>query len=72
MSNSPLYKGNGCRECKERHPGCHSDCEKYLAWKQQLSEKKGKILDEYKKRKIVEDFVVMNDTKRKKIGGFIK
>ena len=23
-------QGNPCKECEERHLGCHSDCEKYL------------------------------------------
>ncbi len=27
-----------CKECKERHSGCHSGCEKYKAYKQALYE----------------------------------
>lgn len=26
---------NGCYDCKERHLGCHSNCEKYLKWKKE-------------------------------------
>lgn len=31
---------NGCKGCEERHPNCHSDCERYKAFKEQIQ--KGK------------------------------
>ncbi len=24
-----------CRDCKERHVGCHGECEHYLAWREE-------------------------------------
>ena len=25
-----------CKDCPNRHPACHDQCEKYLAWKAEL------------------------------------
>jgi hypothetical protein len=25
--------GNPCHHCAERHPGCHSECDRYQIWK---------------------------------------
>lgn len=27
-----------CKDCKNRNPGCHDKCEKYLVWKMKLNE----------------------------------
>lgn len=27
-----------CLECKERHPVCHADCEKYLKFREQIDD----------------------------------
>jgi hypothetical protein len=35
---------NPCKDCEERQLGCHSDCEKYLAFYQQNREKNKKQL----------------------------
>ena len=32
-----------CRNCKERHPMCHSDCLKYIKEKKALEEEKERI-----------------------------
>lgn len=29
-----------CRDCTERHPGCHSDCQKYQAFKETVRSNK--------------------------------
>ena len=29
-----------CRDCADRHSGCHSECESYLAEKKRLQEEK--------------------------------
>lgn len=35
-----------CQFCKDkRHLNCHSDCEEYLAWKQEKADTHQKILD---------------------------
>lgn len=38
-------KDNPCRECvpPERHLGCHTFCEAYIEWKEELEELKVKI-----------------------------
>ena len=35
---------NPCKDCEERQLGCHSDCEKYLAFYQQNRQKNKKQL----------------------------
>jgi hypothetical protein len=34
---------NSCRDCTERHIGCHSECEKYKAYCAERAELKAKI-----------------------------
>ena len=31
---------NACRDCEERHPGCHADCAKYQAFREALRSNK--------------------------------
>ena len=31
---------NTCRDCAERHPGCHSDCQEYQAFREDLRSNK--------------------------------
>lgn len=31
---------SGCKDCAERHEGCHSKCERYKAFRKALDEKK--------------------------------
>ena len=35
-----MKQGNTCRDCAERHPGCHSDCAKYQAFREDLRSNK--------------------------------
>lgn len=28
----------GCKDCPDRHVGCHSDCERYLEFRKKLDE----------------------------------
>ena len=39
-----LKMTNPCKDCEERQLGCHSDCEKYLAFYQQNRQKNKKQL----------------------------
>ena len=32
-----------CKDCPDRHYLCHSDCERYLKWKQEHDELQAKI-----------------------------
>lgn len=40
-------KKTPCKGCEERHPGCHADCEGYLAWKAEYQEKQETIKANY-------------------------
>lgn len=35
-----------CKNCKDRHIGCHSECEKYAEFKQDIEDLKEKIRNE--------------------------
>ena len=35
-----MKQGNTCRDCAERHPGCHSDCAKYQEFREALRSSK--------------------------------
>ena len=43
-----LYGNNPCRDCEERHEGCHGKCERYLGWRDEVNKKKDHI---YRSRK---------------------
>lgn len=35
-----------CKDCRERHLGCHSECEKYKAYRETLDSKNAKRKEE--------------------------
>lgn len=37
-------KDNPCKDCPDRHIGCHSGCERYLAWKKYMMNGTAKCL----------------------------
>jgi hypothetical protein len=39
------YPPNPCRDCQDRHVGCHSDCERHLDWQKQKDKEKQKLSD---------------------------
>lgn len=41
---------NPCMNCSERHPLCHSECEKHLAWKAEREKLKSAV--EYERLKM--------------------
>ena len=54
MRNDP----HNCYGCKERHLGCHSDCEKYAAWKARYEEKKFHFYKQRKEESIIHQYEV--------------
>lgn len=40
-----MTSANCCMHCSERHAGCHSQCEKYTAWKREHQERKARELE---------------------------
>lgn len=41
-----LYGENPCKDCEQRRPGCHGDCEQHRQWKEELNSKKTRIYHE--------------------------
>ena len=35
---------NPCRDCKDRHVGCHITCEKHIAWKEEYQARYKEII----------------------------
>lgn len=57
---------NPCLGCTERHLGCHSECEKHIAWKADEQRKKDIITDAKKRIQDVDEYVVRTSEKRKR------
>ena len=52
-----MKPGSTCRDCAERHPGCHSDCAKYQEFREALRSSKlsrygESVIDSYTMEKI--------------------
>lgn len=45
-----------CKDCVDRYINCHSSCEKYKLWRQDMDVVRDKILDEKLKNRRIEDF----------------
>ncbi len=43
----------GCKECKDRHEGCHSSCESYREWKKSYDAKKAIIQSERERQRAI-------------------
>lgn len=52
-----------CLDCEERHPGCHSECEKYLEYRKKLDEARAKY---QKQRETENNYYEARFGKRKK------
>lgn len=53
-----------CLNCKDRHIGCHSECEKYIAFKKEHDTIKEKINHE---KKLISDYYGMKERKYNKL-----
>lgn len=42
-----------CKDCEDRHPGCHGKCEKYAEFKQWREERKKQIEAEKTKMRLL-------------------
>ncbi len=51
---------NGCNGCKERHEGCHGECERYKAWKEERDRKREEIYKQKTSQKILSDYTIEN------------
>ena len=57
----------GCKGCTERHEGCHSHCERYMAFRKELDETKKRIrMENEAKYHLIEQAQKRKDEKRRK------
>ena len=64
--NNMLYRGNPCKECGDRHPGCHGGCEKYKAWREEVDRKKNHIYESRKGAELATSFTLDQIYKQQK------
>ena len=60
---------NDCRDCAERHPHCHSECERYKAFKKDMEVRRAYLHqdEEYQLYREREDIKITKHMKRKGI-----
>lgn len=58
-------KDNPCKDCPDRHIGCHSDCERYLARKKVYDEWNNKVFNERSKSRAVDKYLIDRSIKVK-------
>lgn len=49
-----------CRNCEERRPGCHAECEKYKTWRAAFDADKAEAIKAQEKDVLLNDFTVSN------------
>lgn len=54
-----------CKDCEDRHFGCHSECEKYKLWQTERMEKNRKCREEKTKQCRLDDYACKSMTKMK-------
>lgn len=42
-----MRKNLVCKDCEERHIGCHADCERYIKETEEIREEKNKLWKNY-------------------------
>ena len=58
---------SGCKGCTERHEGCHSQCERYKAFRKKLDEKnERKRLENEAKYSLIEQAQRRKEERRRK------
>lgn len=61
-----ILKQFQCKDCTDRHVGCHSECEKYKAVKEQQNEAYKIMAQQYGRDRMLEDYEVLEKVKNKK------
>jgi len=61
-----ILKQFQCKDCTDRHVGCHAECEKYKAVKEQQNEAYKIMAQQYGKDRMLEDYTVLEKVKNKK------
>lgn len=47
-----------CFDCNERNAECHSGCNKYKAYKDKIEKTKADLMEKFKGRRMIEDFLM--------------
>lgn len=58
-------KDNPCKDCSDRFVGCHSNCERYLAWKKAYDEWSNKVFTERTKSRVLDKYLIDRRLKAK-------
>lgn len=56
----------GCKGCEERHVGCHSTCEIYKAYREELDKEKEARVQAFKERDVLDDYTIRRIEKTRK------
>ena len=51
---------NGCKGCEERHEGCHGECERYKAWKEERDRIREDLYRQKMNEKILSNYTIEN------------
>jgi nitrate/TMAO reductase-like tetraheme cytochrome c subunit len=60
------YTKSSCKGCEERHPGCHTTCEVYKAFREKLDKEKESRIQAQKVNDIMDDYTARRVDKTKK------
>lgn len=55
-----------CKDCTDRHAGCHGTCEKYLSWNKIHDEEKAVIRKAKTENNEYRDYIIKSVMKRRK------
>lgn len=58
-------KDNPCKDCPDRYVDCHSDCERYLTWREAYDEWNRKVFNERSKSRAVDKYLIDRSLKAK-------
>lgn len=59
-------KDNPCKDCSDRHVGCHATCERYLEWQTTYYEYKEKVFTERSKQNRLDKYSIDRSIAAKK------
>ena len=45
-----------CKDCQDRHKGCHSKCEKFTKWSEETQDSRVQAIKQYKTDRLCEDY----------------
>lgn len=55
-----------CKDCTDRHVGCHGKCENYVKWRAEKDKIHVEYIEKYKGERAIEDYTVKLMIKQKK------